>query len=45
VLRSRKFGRQSDQFGFTGPSAGFFGASVLYPLAFQSLSGQNVAVV
>jgi hypothetical protein len=29
----------------TGPPGAFFGASVLYPFAFQSFSGQNVAVV
>ena len=27
-----------------GPGGAFFGASVLNPFAFQSLSGQNVAV-
>jgi hypothetical protein len=27
-----------------GPGGAFFGESVLNPLAFQSLSGQNVAV-
>ena len=31
-------------YGFTGPAGGCFGASVLYPFAFQSFSGQNVEV-
>jgi len=31
-------------YGLSGPAGAFFGASVLYPFAFQSFSGQNVEV-
>src|SRR5262249_18338332 len=34
-----------DPSGFSCPLGAFFGAPVLYPFAFQSLSGQNVAVL
>lgn len=33
---------RSDHSGLTGPSGASFGTAVLYPFAFQSLSGQNV---
>ena len=37
--------RALDCYGLSGPAGAFFGGSVLKPLAFQSLSGQNVEAV
>jgi hypothetical protein len=47
VVRSAHVSRpdRPEGYGFTGPAGGFFGVSVLFPLAFHSFSGQNVAVV
>jgi hypothetical protein len=43
--RGRVFQEDPDHSGASGPSGASFGALVSYPFAFQSFSGQNVAVV